>query len=151
MSINIADTDSYIDFFWFIALYSSFSLFLYFRFRILAKKMITKIGYNDKFSSKYVKPNRFIKKHFNIKENHIPRFLYFEFYFALFFIVLMIIELILYAFVNLFPDLLIPLFILIIAQPIIAFLNLIWLFILYFIYLDSFKKIKNKFKKKEKN
>ncbi len=146
MTINATETNSYIIFFWFITF---FSLFLYFRFRILAKKMITRIGYNDKFSSKYIKPNRFIKKHFNIKENQIPRFLYFEFYFALFFIVLMIIELILCAFVNLFPDFLIPLSILIIAQPIIAFLNLIWLLILDFIYLDSFKKIKNKFKKKE--
>lgn len=148
MNINTTETDSYIHF---ICGVVCISILFYTCTRNSAKYMITKIGYNERFSLKYVKPNRFIKKHFNIKENHIPRFLYFEFWFALIFIVLLIIEFILYAFVNLFPDLLIPLFILIIAQPIIGIINLVWLFIPYFIYLDSFKKIKNKFKKKEKN
>ena len=135
------DINSINYFFWIIAFYS---LYLYFRFRNVAKKMLLRIGINDKYSSKYVQPSRFIKRHFKLKETYIPKFICLEFYFSLFFIFMMIIELILCFLVDFFPDLLFILVFFIIIQPIVAFINLIWFLILASIYQNSFQNIKKK-------
>lgn len=126
----------------------AYNLLAYFYFRNITKHSISKIGINDKYLSKYVQPNRLIKKHFKIKEKHIPRFLYIECYFSLFFIGLLIIEILIYTLVGYRMDCIVVLYILMIMKSILILFNFICFSVLCFLYEDRIQKLKMRMKKK---
>lgn len=126
INLNVSANDFDIKF---IVSLMAFSILSYFTFRRLIKRMLPKIGISDKYYSKYVKPHRFIKKLFGIKEKYIPKFIYIECFFSLFFLHLFTVNLIAYIFFDIFT-----IAILYITECVLILINFVWFSIMCYVF-----------------
>lgn len=76
-------------------------LFTFIGFRNAIRGMVTEIGRNPKFfPKKYIAVPKMLKKLFNIRQQFVPRFLYYECYISIVFLILSPIEMALYCCAN---------------------------------------------------
>ena len=72
-------------------------LFAFIGFRNAIRGMITEIGRNPKFfPKKYIAVPKLLKRIYNIRQQFVPRFLYYECYISIGFLILSPIEMVLY-------------------------------------------------------